>query len=110
MSKLVKSNIASRSVMYQLDGLTIDEAVAFLQTERDVIKVKYPEVTRIALDVYYNNDDNLDLQVLYFLPESDEEYRKRVEAIKKQEEERKQRDLVEYNRIAKKYGLKKSEE
>ena len=81
LDKLVKRNIEERfSILSELDGITLSEALVYLH-----------ELNTTYKDAYFNVDYNYDstyLEVCYSREETDKEFQKRVDAEKKADEKR----------------------
>ena len=80
-----KSEVVDNSLDYSLDGMTIDEAIAYLKKEQDRLIQKYPSSTPF-IRISYGYDDHDELHLVMEREETDEEFAARVKKVKESDE------------------------
>ena len=89
-----------------LDGMTFDEALAWLQETKIRCESKLEEDESCKIDVtYYGYDCGMEVTVNYYRLENDDEYNSRMESLKKKEDRQRERDLKELKRLQEKLNV-----
>ena len=105
---MTKQKIQQRfsSISWELDDLTIDEAIKSLQKTKEEYKKLYPKFTDFALSFEsdpYDQSDGRNLYVVGVRDETDAECQARETKEKKEQQRREQYEREEYERMKKKF-------
>ena len=92
------------SIHWELDGLTVDEAVKWLTEQQENLRASFPDAEKISLS--YEDDpyeDYYNFNIVVYRPENEKE-RKAREAKEAQFQERmRQNELKQLQRLKKKF-------